>query len=140
MKLLYLFLIALFLNSTALAQASWKISLDNKTVLKASLEDEAKNIVRIKASNLKQKRDFIACYTEQDKKKDWERTIIVFDEKDRELRQQKGTTLKVKTSTLRSWFKESKQLKIYTWALPIDPKLKAAIRVRRVHLCTLVLE
>jgi hypothetical protein len=31
-------------------------------------------------------------------------------------------------------------IKIYTWALPKDPKEAARVRIRRVHLCTIELK
>ena len=65
--------------------------------------------------------------------------MMVYNEKDQELVSKKGNELKIKNSELLSFFKRSKQIKIYTIAVPTDPKLKASIRVRRVHLCTLVL-
>ncbi|MGN6164132.1 MAG: hypothetical protein ACTHOF_06270 [Flavisolibacter sp.] len=140
MKFFSIFLTGVFINIAATAQDSWKVCLDKKTVLKTSVESEEKNVVHINAADLKNKNGFIVTYTGQTKKKDWERTIMIYDENDRELNRQKGSKLELSDAALQALFQQSKTLKIYTWALPTDPKLKAAVRVRRVHLCTLILD
>jgi len=140
MKLFYLLFICFSMTSAVMAQESWKVTLNDKTVLNATTEDEEKNSVIFKPSDLKKKKDFIVKYIEKDKKNDWERVIVVYDETDHELTKQKGAQLKIKNSALHSLFKNTKKIKLYTWALPTDPKLKAVIRIRRVHLCTLVLQ
>ena len=140
MKLFYLFLASFFISLSTLAQPGWKVMLNGKTVLNTTVEDEAKNIVRIKKADLKKKKGLSLVYTEEAKKKDWERKMVLYDENDQELTRQKGTQLKISNAALQSFFKNSKKLGIYTLAFPTDPKLKAAIRIRRVHLCTLILE
>jgi hypothetical protein len=140
MKLFYLFLASFFISLSTLAQPGWKVVLNGKTILNTTVEDEAKNIVRLKKADLKKKKGLSLIYTEEAKKKDWEREIVLYDENDRELARQKGTQLKISNSVLQSYFKNSKKVGIYTLAFPADPKLKAAIRIRRVHLCTLILE
>jgi hypothetical protein len=140
MKFFSLLLIGFFISVAAPAQGSWKVCLNKKTVLKASAENEEKNIIYINAADLANKNDFVVDYTEQKKKNDWGRTIMIYDENDHEVIQQKGTKFELSNADLQAFCKQSKTLKIYTWALPTDPKLKAAVRVRRVHLCTLILE
>ena len=140
MKLFCLFLASFFISLSTLAQPGWKVLLNGKTVLNTTVEDEAKNIIRIKKTDLKKKRGLSVLYTEEAKKKNWEREIALYDENDRELIRQKGVQLKLSNSALQSYFKNSKKIAIYTLAFPADPKLRAAIRIRRVHLCTLILE
>jgi hypothetical protein len=140
MKLFYLFLASFFFSLGAVAQNSWKVLLNDKTVLSSSAENEEKNKVLIKKADLKKKKDFSLLYTEKNNKKNWQRVIALYDENDQELFQQEGTKLKMPTASLQSYFKKAKKIRIYTWALPTDPKLKAAIRIRRVHLCTLILQ
>jgi hypothetical protein len=128
------------MNSVLMAQDSWKVSLNGKEVLSTSTEDEAKNVITLKKPDLQKKKDFILTYHEDQKQEGWERTIAAYDGKDAELNKQKGTRFKLTNAALQSLFKKSKTIKIYTVALPTDPKLKAAVRVRRVHLCTLTLQ
>lgn len=123
-----------------MAQNSWKVCFNGKEVLKASGEDEARNVITINKADLKKKKAFTITFKEDKKQNGWERTIAVYGEKDAELTKQKGARFELSNEALRALFEKSKTLEIYTWALPADPKLKAAIRVRRVHLCTLVLQ
>lgn len=139
MKFLFFLLISACFSTSSSAQASWKIRLNDTTVLSTTSENEEKNTIYLKPHQLKKKKDLLLTYTSTERKKEWERTMMVYNEKDQELVSKKGNELKIKNSELLSFFKRSKQIKIYTIAVPTDPKLKASIRVRRVHLCTLVL-
>lgn len=108
--------------------------------MNTSTEDAVKNVITIKSADLKKKNDFSVTYSAQPQKEKWERTIAIFTDKDEELFKQQGSKFKIKNSTLQSLFKKSRTLKIYTWSLPTDPKLKASVRVRRIHLCTIILQ
>jgi hypothetical protein len=123
-----------------MAQDSWKVSLNGRELLNTSTEDEAKNVILLKKPDLQKKKDFTVAYHEAKEQKGWERTMAAYDSRDAELNKQKGTRFKLTSTALQSLFKKSKTIKIYTVALPSDPNLKAAVRVRRVHLCTLTLQ
>jgi hypothetical protein len=130
-----LFLVLLF--SPVLFAQSWKITTNGKTLLKTNVENEEKNKISLKTTNLI-KKGLTICYIEgKDQKKDWERVIAVYDSSDKELKEQKGNSLQISRDLLRSYFKNSPDIRIYTWALPTDPKLKALVRVRRIHLATI---
>jgi hypothetical protein len=137
MKVLFSFLLS-FIG--VIAQDNWKVSLDKKVLLNASEENEAKNVINISPADLKTKKTFVLNYKEAAPQKGWERTISIYDEKDNELKKQKGKSLTLKVSELKSLLNKFKTIKIYTTSLPTDPKIKAQIRVRRVHLCTLILQ
>lgn len=134
---------AFFLNligSIGIAQDSWKVCLDKKILLSTSIENVEKNVIRISPADLKKAKNLIVSYKEANVQKGWERSISVYTEKDEELQKQKGRKFILTTSALKEHFEKSKTLRIYTTYLPTDPKMKAQIRVRRVHLCTLVLQ
>lgn len=136
MRLIITLFLTLVISSSLFAQ-SWKISTNGKTLLKANVENEQKNKISLKTLNLS-KKGLSLCYTEgKDQKKGWERFIAVYDSTDKELKVQKGNSLQLSRDSLRSYFKNSPQIRIYTWALPTDPKLKALVRVRRIHLATI---
>lgn len=122
------------------AQDSWKITLNGKPVLSATTEDPEKNIIDISPSTLKNSKSFLLSYTETEKQKGWQRTITAYDSTDKELIKQAGTTFKLSDKSLLSLLKKSHIVRIYTMYLPTDPKAKASVRVRRVHLCTLRLK
>lgn len=137
MKTLFTFLLsvaALALN----AQDSWKVSLDKKSLLSTSSEDAEKNVVKLSAADLK--KSLVIAYTEASPQKGWERTITIYNDKDAELKKATSKKLTLKASDLKKLFEKSKTLKIYTVNMPTDPKMKAQVRIRRVHLCTLILE
>lgn len=133
-----LLLFALFSLGSAMGQGTWKVTLNGKTLLNASVENTDKNIIMVSSADLKKKGDFIITYTEKTKVDKWQRTISAYNEKDIELQKQTGNRFKIKNSTLQSLLKGAKTIQFYTISLPTDPKLQAAVRVRRVHLCTVV--
>jgi len=139
MKLLFAFLVSLA-GISAIAQGKWKVCLDKKVLLNTSTEDAEKNLVRISSSDLKTSKTFIVSYNETSSQKGWERTITAYDEKDNELKKQTGKKFTLKTAELKTLLVKYKTIKIYTIDSPTDPKLKSQVRLRRVHLCTLVLQ
>ena len=132
--------LAMVLALATFSQDTWKLNLNGKNVLTAKEENEEKNKLTIKKSDLSKKKDFYLTYTEKSKDDQWEREIIIFGENDHDLFRQKSGKLKISNATLLSLFKKSNTLKIYTTSLPKDPAKKAVVRVRRVHLVTLTLK
>ena len=129
-----------FTAISAIPKDTWKICLDKKVLLNTSEEHEEKNIIKIFSSDLKKSRLFIVSYKEESPQLHWERSILVFDEKDNELKKQTGKKLSIKTAELKTILVQSKTIKVYTLYSPTDPKMKPQVRLRRVHLCTLVLQ
>jgi len=139
MNFLIVFLLSLA-GSIVGAQDSWKVCLDKKVLLTTSTEDVEKNIINISSEDLKKNKSLVVSYKQVAPQKGWERSISIYTEKDEELQKQKGKNFVLKTSELKKLLEKNKRLKIFTTYLPTDPKMKAQIRVRRVHLCTLVLQ
>jgi len=66
------------------------------------------------------------------------RSFLLVDESDNEILRADSTLhARISLAELRRLFAGKKQLVIYTTISPLDPNL--AIRIRRVHLCTLQL-
>ena len=139
MKILYALLLS-FTSISAIAQDSWKVCLDKKVLLSTPLEDAEKNVIKISSADLKKAKTFILSYKEAAPQKDWERTITTYDEKDNELKKQTGKKFVLKIAEFKALLEKYKIIKIYTINSPTDPKLKSQVRLRRVHLCTLVLQ
>ena len=139
MKWFLLLMMGLIIQ-TSEAQDKWIVHVNKKAVLEATEESVENNRVRLKAAELKKTNNFVLTYFENPKQKGWTRSIMIFDSTDKELKRIKGTKLSLTNSNLLSLLKKHKSILIYTWSIPDDPALKARIRVRRVHLCTLVLE
>jgi hypothetical protein len=138
-KILFAFLLSL-VGASAIAQDNWKVCFDKKVLLNASTEDEQKNVIEITQADMKKSKSFVVSYKESSPQKGWERTIIIYDGKDSELKKQTGEKLYLKTSELKLLLDRSKTIKIYTLNSPTDPKMKSQVRLRRVHLCTLILQ
>ena len=134
-------LFAFLLGMTAIAQQdSWKVCLDKKVLLQTSQEDEQKNVFTITAAELNKSKKFEISYKHAAPDKAWERTLSIYDVNDRGLKTVSGDKLTVKTAELRTLLEQHKTIKFYTLYSPTDPKMKAMVRLRRVHLCTLVLQ
>lgn len=135
----YMMLLMGLLSIQSEAQDKWTVFLNKKPVLQSSVESE-NNLVKISAASLKNKNLFTLTYIEQPRQKGWTRSIMVFDSTDRELKRVKSNKISYSNAALLAILKKNRQVLIYTWSIPDDPALKERIRVRRVHLCTLVLE
>lgn len=118
-------------------EGKWKIKINGKTLLYTSIEDEKNNTKKISSSDWRKSGYLEIIYTETDPSF-WKRSILFTDEKDNQLLSREGTTkAKIPLSTLRKLFAGKKEVVIYTVASPVNPDI--AVRIRRVHLCTLKL-
>ncbi len=116
---------------------SWRVKLNNTLLLAANKEDEKANTRKVKLTEWKKNGWLAISYTESELKT-WIRSFLFFDEKDNQLLAKDSTTFaKIPVATLRKLFTGKKELRIYTIVAPVDPNI--AIRIRRVHLCTLKL-
>jgi hypothetical protein len=137
MKTLFLLLFASIVGFSAQAQDSWMVVHGGKIRLQSSEEDEKKNVVSIKAADLKKTGHLLISYIEAEKQKDWKRTIMFVGPNDKELLKIEGPVARLQNAKLKALAAKSKTIKVYTISLPTDPDVAATVRVRRVHLCTL---
>jgi len=138
---LNLFLAVLTISCCAQDGVSWQIKHDTKKVFSATEENENANTFSITLPDLTEKGCFTISYHEMNtgSRGKWIRTIAVYDQKDNELLKKQSPSMKVTDAQMKKMLSENKTIKIYTWALPKDPEEAARIRIRRVHLCTIVL-
>ena len=137
--LLFLSVISIFAQDGA----SWSILHNKKEIFSATQENEQKNIITVKLSDLKPNRNFIIAYSERKTvrgKNEWKRTIGIYNETDKELLRKDTSAIKLPDTQLKKMLQENKTIKIYTWSIPKDPKEAARVRIRRVHLCTIELK
>ncbi len=123
----------------ATAQDSWNITHNGKMRLQAAEEAELKNTFSLRITDMNKKGSLVLAYKEVEGEKDWVRSIMVVSPADAELASFKGTTVTIQNASLRSLFKKSGILKLYTMSLPSDPAKAALVRVRRIHLATITL-
>lgn len=138
MKIIFLIAI-LSLNQTKIhAQDGWTIKWNKKTILVANKEDEVANTRQIKHSDWKKKGNLEIIYKEAAPDTILWHSFLLFDEEDHQLlSKEKTLTAKIPVSLLRKLFAGKKQIKIYTIVSPRNPKF--AVKMRRIHLCTLQL-
>ena len=136
MKKILLFVILSLSAFTLMAQQdSWKIKINTKTLLNTAKEDMETNRKTVKSSDWKKNGNLEILFTESEKNT-WIRSFLFYDKDDNEiLRKDSITHAKISLKELRKLFAGKKEIHIYTTKAPVDPNL--AIRMRRVHLCTL---
>ena len=132
------------------AQLPWKIKLGSKTILQTTGEDEKKNVVRLKNIQVGTKNNFYLSYRVTPDEKDWIKTVMMYDTAGVNITDnpvgskiQKGTprvNYIIPNKTLKVLLAGHKKIKIYYISIPSDPEKAAIVRVRRVHICTVLLQ
>jgi hypothetical protein len=134
-------LISIFFSSAIIgySQDSWKVKLNSKLILGSAVENEIANTKKVKLSDLDKHGTLDILYKQANHREGWKRSLLFFDENDNEILRLDSvqTTTRIKNTQIKKRLNRSKTLKIYTVTLPTDPNKAAAIRVRRVHLCTI---
>jgi hypothetical protein len=139
MKALYC-LLFFFISTVALAQSqSWRITQNGKLLLQATEENSEKNIITVNRADLNRP-DFLWVRFAGATAGGWVRTIYITGEKNEELAKHSGNLFRISNSTLKALFKNRSRVLIYTYTMPTDPKLKATVKVRRIHLCTVLIK
>jgi hypothetical protein len=116
---------------------SWKISLNKKTVLISSESNELLNTKKIKSTEWNKNGYLEIIYKEADSGF-WRRSFQFDDEAGNQLFTRDSTTkAKIPLSVLRKLFTGKKEVRIYMVVSPLNPAI--AVRMQRVHLCTLKL-
>lgn len=116
---------------------SWKIKLNNKTLIATSEESETTNTKKIVAAEWKKSGSLEILFTEAEKNT-WIRSFLFYDNNENEiLRKDSAVQMKISVAELKRLFAGKKEIIIYTTIAPVNPMI--AIRIRRVHLCTLKL-
>lgn len=145
MKNFVLIIILLLITKLSDAQISatqkkdnWKISLNKKTVLIGSESNEVLNTKKINRTDWNKNGYLEINYIEADAGF-WRRSFQFDDETGNQLYSKDSTTkVKIPLRDLRKIYAGKKEIKIYTVASPLDPNI--AVRMQRVHLCTLKLQ
>ncbi|MBL7741753.1 MAG: hypothetical protein JNK14_21215 [Chitinophagaceae bacterium] len=125
-----------------LKENSWTIKWNKKVLLTATSENESANTRKLKKTELSKKYFLEINYKEADpvKAKEWKRSFLFFGDTENELLRKDSTqSVKIAAAELKKLFGKQKKIRIYTLSIPTDPDLAARVRVRRVHVCTLML-
>lgn len=134
------FAILTFIISSASAQSgdSWKILLNKKLLLQTPVESNNAS-VRIDKSASQTKNMISIQYKSADTESDFKRIFYINDAQEKtikkiELKNNDGTAA-FDLRELKAMAASKKPLFIYTTAIPKDPSMAAAVRVRRFLLC-----
>ena len=122
--------------------ASWKIVMNKKAVMHTGVEDTITNILRIKKSELANNGVFRIEFTpsKNDANRPWVRKMAMLDTNAQAVVQlDSSNMLQLYNKDLLKVLWNRKKIIAYTWTAPSDPAMAAAIRIRRTHLCTIVL-
>jgi hypothetical protein len=143
MKYTILISILLLASIFAVAQPqdipdSWKVKLNKKVLLATNHEDEKTNIRKVRRGEWKKNGSLEIAFKEAEPGV-WKRFFLFNDEDDNQaLRLDSVTYSKISLASLRKLFAGKKEIRIYTTVAPLDPNV--AVRIRRIHLCTLRLQ
>lgn len=135
-KIAFIFSGILLFTQTVPAQSgSWTIQLNKKTIISTDTENKEVNCKKIKSSAWNKPGRLSIRFTENEPDT-WFRSFLFYDENDQELLRKDSTTaFTLSFSELKKIFTGKSEINIFTVVAPVDPTI--AIRMRRVHLCTL---
>jgi hypothetical protein len=138
MKYLFSALMMLMMNGFIKAQqTSWRIVVNNKTIISAHVSDESINIKPLKATDWK-KTGYLEVNYKDQPESNWKHSLRFTDEQGVELLvKDNAKSAKITLSSLRKLFAGKKQLKVYIVIAPPNPMMAAPVRM--VHLGTLKL-
>lgn len=137
MRILFL-LGVLLLGTSASVPDSWKITFNSRILLFTSSENAEKNKLSISKAELLNNGPLVISYSRKPEK-GWKREISVVDKSENELVKKGNNKVSISSSQLKKIIdKGITTVHVYSWAIPTDPKKAAVVRVRRVHLCTII--
>ncbi len=147
MKKFLLFCLLITIATFSQAQLPWKAKLGNKIILQTAGEDASKNVVKIKASQLSSKNNFIISYIMPANEKDWVRTLMIDDSSGAGITIDPPAIKKGKTEAsftvsgkmLKGYLSKHKKIQFFYTSIPSDPQKAMLVRVRKVHICTISL-
>jgi hypothetical protein len=134
-------LVCLYFNS--FAQDTCRVYLNQQILLtKTSWDDNNSNKVSIKP-NLKKKETLNIYYNTVLPAKNWQRFILLTDDNDQTIFSKvfdfSSGKYVLTAKELEAASKKAQKLFLYTYAFPKDPAEAAAIRIRRLMICQLLL-
>lgn len=121
------------------SQTGWQVYVNKQLIIQSNTEDITVNSKTVKAADLFAKEGLKIVYTEAPDAKVI-RSYIIMDTERQELFRTDKIKEPVQGDVLKKAIGHHQKIEIYSLAIPSDPALAATVRVRPVHLCTLILE
>lgn len=135
MKTVLFTMLAVAISMKGFSQERWTVELNSKVLLSAKTEDEAANVISVKDFK---KGSLLVTYVPGKVQDERKRRLMIYDSGDNELYSKEAFNITVPVATLKKWKLNTTQIKIYT--IPVLGEAGAAVRLRRVHLCTINFE
>ena len=135
MKTVLFTMLAVAISMKGFSQERWTVELNSKVLLSAKTEDEAANVISVKDFK---KGSLLVTYVPGKVEGERKRRLMIYDSGDNELYSKEAFNITVPVATLKKWKLNTTQIKIYT--IPVLGEAGAAVRLRRVHLCTINFE
>ncbi len=136
----YIPLILLSLSGKSQKYDSWSVFHNRKEAGSFNLKKETNDERKVILLNITLDGPgfFVIEFTPMKEQADWIRTIAFLDSNGKTLREYNNTLLlRIHNAEIASILENRQKVQVYSWAVPKDPALAAAIRVRRTLLCTL---
>jgi hypothetical protein len=144
MKRIFILLIGTLLVFTGSAQKrskvdSWEIFHNRKEIASFKFaEDNDERKVLLLNRSLDEPGFLIITYKPAKEHADWVRSYVITDSTGNELKKfDKTAQLRSHNSEIARLVNGRGKIQIYSWAVPKDPNEAAAVRVRRILLCTI---
>ena len=128
------------MSVTMHAQQTWSISHQKKTVLKNVSEDPDNNVITISKALLNTTGCFVITFKAYDTA--YTRTVMAYDTVRNGLKNWDDVKKKISipNAELKSVMAGKNKINIYYTEIPKDPEKAALIRVRLIHICTIILK
>ena len=119
---------------------NWNVSYMGKSLLKKAPENPAKNVVTIKKSDLLKKGSFIITFNKIDTSSNI--TLMADDENRSGLMSWENITRSVTISNanFKHLLANRKTIQFFYSAIPKDPAKAMLVRMRPIHVCTVMVE
>lgn len=119
---------------------TWKITLNKKVVLKGDGNSPDTTVLRLTKADLSNNNIFRITYDQKNELKGWQRTIAIMDTNQVAVAQRDSVSeFLIYNKDVMGILWPRKKIGIYTWSAPLDKGVAAAIRIRRIRLCTIEL-
>lgn len=119
---------------------TWKITLNKKVVLKGDGNSPDTSVLRLSKADLSNNNIFRITYDQKNEVKGWQRSIAIMDTNQVSVAQRDSVSeFLIYNKDVMGILWPRKKIGIYSWSAPLDKGVAAAIRIRRIRLCTIEL-
>jgi hypothetical protein len=148
-KILFFILFITTAHLTRAQVTSWTVRLGDKVIASFEGEDKEKNVVKLTIEQILKKKRFSVGYITPRDEKEWIRTFMINDSTGSGISIPKTSPAKwrgkdvrftTQSNDLAAALSQHKKIMIYFTSIPSDPAKAALVRVRPVHICTIILE